>query len=276
MSNADQAPLHLRIFLASPGDVADERARALKVLERLPDDPLLNDQVTLKAVAWDKPGAGAPMLATMTPQEAITQGLPKPSECDIVVAIFWARMGTPLPAEYTKPDGSPYQSGTEWEFLDAVQAAKQNGRPEVLLYRRTEQPKVDLSDPELTQKQQQWHQVEAFFQSLRNPDGSIQQGHNEYDTLDKFAQDLEHHLKGMIGRLLKSHEEIQEEASGQPKPTHPEPPPIDLKPYLRDLLNSNVCSLSHCCRCGRPASVTSHAGNVSDSTFRKCASCSNA
>lgn len=87
-------PHHLRIFLASPGDVAEERQLALQVLEQLPYDPLLRGQVTLKAVAWDKPGAGVPLLATMTPQEAIAQGLPKPSECDIVIVILWSRLGT--------------------------------------------------------------------------------------------------------------------------------------------------------------------------------------
>src|SRR5262245_13441398 len=72
--------LHLRVFLASPGDVADERALALQEIDRLEYDPLLRDLVTVEAVAWDKPGAGTPMLATMTPQEAIAKGLPKPSE----------------------------------------------------------------------------------------------------------------------------------------------------------------------------------------------------
>ena len=42
------------------------------------------------AVAWDRTEAGTPMLASMTPQEAINQGLAKPSETDILVVIFWS------------------------------------------------------------------------------------------------------------------------------------------------------------------------------------------
>jgi hypothetical protein len=103
--NTAQGPQHLRVFLASPGDVTQERALALQVLEELQYEPLLRSKVTVETVAWDKSGAGAPMLATLTPQEAIKQGLPKPSECDIVIVIFWSRMGTPLPAEYQKSDG---------------------------------------------------------------------------------------------------------------------------------------------------------------------------
>ena len=201
-TNQPQTPLHLRVFLASPADVADERARALKVLEQLPYDPLLRGLVTLEAVAWDKPGAGAPMLATLTPQEAIAQGLPKPSECDIVVTIFWTRMGTPLPKEWKKSNGEPYLSGTEWEFLDAIQAVDRKGKPGVLLYRRSEVPSLLPTDPKFLEKYQQWQQVEGFFDSLRNPDGSIRQSHNAYDTPEQFDQDLERHLKGLIGRLL--------------------------------------------------------------------------
>ena len=88
---------HIRIFLSLPGDVAEERSAALEVIDQLPYDPLLRGKVSFEVIAWDKPGAGTPMLETMPPQEAINLGLPKPSECDIVVVIFWAPMGTPLP-----------------------------------------------------------------------------------------------------------------------------------------------------------------------------------
>lgn len=58
-------PRHIRIFLSSPGDVADERGLALKVIDQLPYDPLLRGKVTLEVAAWDKKGAGVPMLATL-------------------------------------------------------------------------------------------------------------------------------------------------------------------------------------------------------------------
>ena len=73
----------------------------------------MRGRIVLESVAWDQPGVGVPMLATMTPRAAIAEGLPKPSECDIVVVVFWSRMGTPLPDTFRKPDGTPYLSGTE-------------------------------------------------------------------------------------------------------------------------------------------------------------------
>ena len=196
-------PLHLRVFLASPGDVAYERALALEVLERLPYDSLLRGRISIEVVAWDKPGGGTPLLATMTPQAAIATGLPKPSECDIVIVILWSRMGTPLPPDYVKADGSPYLSGTEWEYLDALDPAGSTGRPDVLVYRRTEKRAVELDDPDFDDKRSQWQKVQAFFARFRNPDGSIKSGCNEYSKPEDFREQLNQHMRAVIGRLLE-------------------------------------------------------------------------
>ena len=56
----------------------------------------------------------------MTPQEAISQQQPKPSECDVVVVIFWSRMRTPLPSDYKKKDGSLFLSGTAFRYRSGV------------------------------------------------------------------------------------------------------------------------------------------------------------
>ena len=113
-------PMNLRIFVSSPSDVARERAAVSRVVRSLADEPLLDGQVTLREVAWDKPGAGMPLLANMTPQEAINAGMTRPSDCDIVVVILGSRLGTPLPASIHKADGARFRSGTEWEFVDAL------------------------------------------------------------------------------------------------------------------------------------------------------------
>jgi len=198
--------LRIRVFLASPGDVSDERALALRVLERLPYDPFLRGRIAVETVAWDKPGADTPMLATMTPQEAISQQRPKPSECDIVVVIFWSRMGTPLPPECVKPDGGAYLSGTEWEYLDALEASQQEGRPKVLVYRRTEVPSIKLDDPRFGEKQDQWRLVKDFFASFCTPDGAIRRAVNSYDTPDAFEKKLTEHLREIVQALLSERE----------------------------------------------------------------------
>ena len=223
------APIHLRVFLASPGDVTQERALALGVLEQLPYDPLLRGQVTIESVAWDKPGAGTPMLATLTPQAAIAAGLPTPSQCDILVVILWSRMGTPLPADYRKPDGARYASGTEWEYLDALESARRSGRPDILVYRRTEKCLLDPDDPQFDDRLRQRRAVESFFAGFRNPDGSIRGGYNQYPNPESFGRQLDLHLRALIRRALQDR---PGEAPVAAAPARvPEPPPWSGSPF---------------------------------------------
>ncbi|WP_086668598.1 HEAT repeat domain-containing protein [Lentzea kentuckyensis] len=188
----------IRVFLSSPGDVADERAIALEVLDRLPYEPALRGRVALEVVAWDKPGAGAPILASGTPQASIDSGLPRPRDCDVVVVLFWARMGTPLPyPEYSRA-GQPYLSGTEWEFEDGV-----SGSGQVLLYRRTTELLISASDPERTKKQEQYDRVEGFFARLRDPvTGAILRGHKGYAAPEQFREELSADLREVLHRLV--------------------------------------------------------------------------
>jgi hypothetical protein len=197
--------LHLRIFLASPGDVANERTLARSVVDQLRYKPEWRGRITLELIAWDNPGAVA-MLSTATPQASVADQLPKPSECDIVVVILWSRMGTPLPPELRKPDGTPYASGTEWEYLDAAEAAAKTNRPTILVYRRTEVPIFRAMDPDRDEKLRQLEWVNHFFERFKNPDGSLRGGYNTYPTPDEFRRDLEQHLHRTIYDFATSRE----------------------------------------------------------------------
>src|SRR5262245_23445805 len=118
-----------RIFLSSPGDVAPERNRAQRVLEKL--DAELRDEVRLQVVGWEDSFYSA--AADFQSQ------IPRPSECDLVLCILWKRLGTPLPPErYRRADDSAYGSGTEYEFEDALSAARDRQVPDILVYRKTE------------------------------------------------------------------------------------------------------------------------------------------
>ena len=144
-TSGEQAPI-VRIFLSSPGDVADERRIARELIEgELQKHPSYSG-LKLQVIAWDDPDARIPMLANETPQESVNNARPRPSTCDIVVVILWARMGTPLTETIRKPDGERYLSGTEWEYLDAINSPR-NPKPEVLVYRRTEEPMISIRDP---------------------------------------------------------------------------------------------------------------------------------
>jgi hypothetical protein len=198
-TSGEQAPA-VRIFLSSPGDVADERKIAHELIEgELQKHPSYR-HLKLEVVAWDDPDARIPMLANETPQESVNNARPRPSTCDIVIVILWARMGTPLPETIRKPNGERYLSGTEWEYLDAIDSPR-NPKPEVLIYRRTEEPMISIRDPNKKEKEEQFERVEAFFARFRNPDGSLARGANEYAAPDdEFKGLLRQHLDELLHR----------------------------------------------------------------------------
>ena len=51
------APLHLRVFLSSPGDVGEERRIARELIDEVARQPLLKGQVTFEVIAYDDPDA---------------------------------------------------------------------------------------------------------------------------------------------------------------------------------------------------------------------------
>ena len=78
---------HLRVFISSPSDVSEEREIARSVITDLPRSHLLKGRVTLEPVAWDDSARPVPMIGGIGPQEAVERGLPRPSECDVVIVV---------------------------------------------------------------------------------------------------------------------------------------------------------------------------------------------
>lgn len=143
------------------------------------------------------------MPAHLTPQQAIGQNLPSPSECDIVIVILWSRLGTPLTDEARRSDGTAYLSGTEWEFEDAFRVAKVHGKPTILLYRRTEEPLIEARDPEIQDKIEQVKLVDAFFDRFRNKNGALLCSVHEYNSVDDFRELLRQNLEAAVNNILE-------------------------------------------------------------------------
>src|SRR5437870_13819632 len=96
----------VRIFVSSPGDVGREREAAEKVIARLRAQ--FSTRVSIEPYFWEH----EPMHAGADFQGQI----PPPAEFQIFVGMLWSRLGTRLNRTYTRPDGTRYQSGTEYEF----------------------------------------------------------------------------------------------------------------------------------------------------------------
>ncbi|HMI93169.1 MAG TPA: hypothetical protein VK509_17480, partial [Polyangiales bacterium] len=194
-------PLHLRIFLSSPGDVAEERAVGRSLLAELPRRPWARGRITIETIAWDDPLASTPLDATELPQLSVNRFNTPPSDCDLTVLLLWGRLGTPLASHMPKPDGTRYESGTEWELEDARRANKP-----VWIYRRSVAPTISLDDPDEDQKREQYKRVRAFIARMKDADGALLGAANDYDTVAKFNELLTQHLEAEVRRRLEQHE----------------------------------------------------------------------
>jgi tetratricopeptide (TPR) repeat protein len=185
----------LRFFISSPGDVFEERALAGRVIERLQSEYI--GRIVLEPVLWEH----EPLVATSTFQTQIV----KPSDTDVVIAILWSRLGTRLPAQFTRADGSRYQSGTEYEFEEALEGFRRNGKPDLLVYRRTSPPSVRLDDEKdllerLAQKKKLDEFVDKWFHD--RAEGTVTAAFHPYAAPSDFEILLENHLRRLIERQL--------------------------------------------------------------------------
>lgn len=223
-------PLHLKIFISSPGDVGDERQRARAVIDALPRTPAYRGKITTEAIAYDDPDAPSPMPAGINPQVAVDRYKGPAGECDLTVVLLWSRLGTPVSAAIVRSDGSRYESGTVSEYENALAAGK-----EVWLFRRTEKPRidVDLDDRGIAECKAQYRAVGAFLERLQNPDGSAAGGRHDYATPEEF-EDLFRKLLGsyFTARLDRLH--TAPEAPARAQPTAGKPPPFLVPDHHRD------------------------------------------
>jgi hypothetical protein len=121
----------LRVFVASPGDVSEERKRLRKAIDELNDGIAKAKGLVLDFVSWETdawPGVG------QDAQEVINREI---GPYDIFVGIMWKRFGRP-----THRAGS----GTEEEFKRAYSLWSKYGRPHIMFY--FNKAKYSLSSPD--------------------------------------------------------------------------------------------------------------------------------
>ena len=191
--------LRLRVFVSSPGDVGAERAVALAVAERLQLE--FRGQVQLETYLWER----SLLRATDTFQAQILDI----QQADLALFILWARVGTPLPLEqFSRPDGSGYSSGTEYEFERAREGFEERNSPEIFCYLKTAEVRLSMKDRE--QRTQQVAELDAVSQFVdtwfRNPDGTFKSAFYNFEKTPQFEELIEVHLREWIRDRLKSAE----------------------------------------------------------------------
>jgi len=191
------SPIHLKIFISSPGDVNAERVITGQVIHRLAEE--FENILELEPIFWEH----EPMRMTDTFQ---TQIIPT-SQTDIFICILWSRIGTRLPAKLTRPDGSRYESGTEYEFEDAWKGYVKTQKPDMLIYRKMAKPPFLLNPdaPDYAQRLAQKEKLDAFFRKwFQDEEGSFTSAFNPFEGLDDFEERVESHLRKVLESYLSA------------------------------------------------------------------------
>jgi tetratricopeptide (TPR) repeat protein len=178
----------LRLFVSSPGDVAGERRRIDLVVERLNAE--FAGRVRIETVRWE--------LSYYSAHDTFQRQIPEAAECDVVVAVFRGRLGTPLPAAFPRlSSGEPYPSGTAYEILSAMEVRRAGKRvPDVYVFRYPDAPSVGLDAPDRAETEAQWARLKQFFDTwFRTQAGEFLAAFQTYLSTDDFAVKVEECLR---------------------------------------------------------------------------------
>jgi hypothetical protein len=203
-------PRVIKLFVASPGDVMQERKRLDAIVARL--NTAFAAAARFDCIRWER----SFYKANRNFQEQI----PEPAECDIVIVIFGDRLGSELPEDFSKrlPDDSPYPSGTAYELLSAVAAADQHEKPDVFVFRKAEDPNLAPGeDAEEDAGRLEKKRLDAFFERwFRTEAGGFRRAFQEFAHADDFAAQAESMLRQWAEKALRKAASWQIDLDGSP------------------------------------------------------------
>jgi tetratricopeptide (TPR) repeat protein len=174
----------LRIFAASPSDMATERThieRAAAMLKPLADYL----DIMLDVADWN---AVVPDMGR--PEQLILDQL-DPTEWDVFIGILWHRFGTP-PGDQDTETRKEYLAGTEEEFKTAYRLWKQYGKPRIMIYRCTRSIPPDALDPD------QFKRVKEFFAQFEAVKGEHPGLYQSFETTEAFDNLLLDNLQKLL------------------------------------------------------------------------------
>ena len=188
------AARQIQVFISSPGDVIPERQLAKMVLGRLNDE--FSGRALLVPILWED----EPLLVTETFQAQIHP----PHEADIYLGILWSRIGSPLPPSIVREDGTAYESGTVFEFEDALEGHKATGKPEMLLYLKSGFPEVSLEDRDAVLGRLEQLDLLGTYREkmLMGEDGTYAAAFHMFETMEQFETMLDMHLRKLVQTIL--------------------------------------------------------------------------
>ena len=157
----------LPVMIASPGDVAYERRLAREVIDAWNASHSIATSLILNAVGWEQAAADLGGRA----QQLINDRLLK--ECDLLVGIFWGRLGTPT---------GEFESGT----VEEIQTHLEAGKPAMIYFsdRAVPPSKLGRGQYEGVLRFKDWCQTKGIIWT--------------YNTSEEFRWHFSNHLQTQI------------------------------------------------------------------------------
>jgi WD40 repeat protein len=196
-----------RIFVSSPGDVSEERALAESVLRRLGEE--YRESVQLSTILWEH----EPIFAHAGFQEQIA----RPSQCDLVICILWSRLGSRLPEGFAPGLGEAALTGTEFEIRDALGAYRAAGKPNLLIYRKTVAPQLNMASADARERLRQYELLDEFCRrTFYDEHGAIVVAHTTYAESYEFEKKLVEHVRRWLAQQVGDAEVRARWTTGSP------------------------------------------------------------
>jgi hypothetical protein len=132
--------------------------------------------------------------------------IPNTGRFDLVLSIVWSRLGYPVAPILTMPDGSPPDSGTDYEVAWALdRASKGGGVPVLRVYRNCSKPTPPLEPKEEREAfGQQWDSVQDFFVHWeKSSEGGLAGKVDNYHSLEEFEELFRERFRDFLAGQLK-------------------------------------------------------------------------
>lgn len=166
----------IKVFLASPGDVLEESNIVRETLDSI--NRTLGDEKEIQFKVINSKTDGFPAYGGDA-QTILNNQIADMTEYDLFIGIMWNRFGTPTPRA---------GSGTEEEFIRAVESFENNGTPQIMFY--FNQAPHSFNSPE---EAEQKMKVLKFKQDLEQKGLPY-----SYNSIDEFKRDFRNHIESWL------------------------------------------------------------------------------
>jgi hypothetical protein len=218
----------LKVILAWPGDVKEERERLTRVINKVNKIISKGNNLEFELFTWDTDSYLG--LHINGPQGKIDEDL-EFQDADIVFGIFWTKFGTPIPGS---------NSGTEHELKKAIALWQRDSKPSVKIF-FSQIPKnpyeIDF---------EQFKKILDFRREFQKR--GIYASYNSYEDFEEIASNNLHQFAQKYQNETKTNKVIDPISEKRSKEENTEDSTKPLKStHVSNIFNSSfwICQVCH-------------------------------